>query len=540
MRPDARQLQLVITSQKGVAVSLQIEADVARSHCHFQLDFDAVSRDSKSHSKELYLWGQDQVEDVKDSNSVTVSDRIAYVNFVHGSLASDLSSSLDTARASYKSLREAETSLHPRRTIRSNMKAEIERIKAAGSAGKAPANGAERVAELQSQLAKAEADDAPQEREVALLRRRALIECEQKKWAAFREYGAKLALLADASDALLAELPEQEPHGAYAGATNTARIRSQLQHAVDSYAPVQGQTNQFKSAPAAPGVGATADTRSFGETHKDELSSLPPTVHPTPQPGSGPGALAEQRFGSQPATGAPSGSVPGPESVTHSSTSATAGHIGAPTAPPLNPASLNHAPASIPSHSPTVSSSLRDATVTGQPAHVPASNTTANTTSPSAAASVPVPSVPTNPTSHITVAETGVPLMAGADGPGPKTGSLSRDNVPTATGAATGPSTGTVPLAGTAPQTGTVPGTAEQLPGFEGATRHETAEEEKARLAREERESLLHSSTSSGGHLSAEEEKARLEKEERERILRGQQGEPGDDGKAALPPYADF
>jgi len=491
VRPDARQLQLVITSQKGVA-----------------LDFDAISRDSKSHSKELYLWGQDQTEDVKD-----VSDRIAYVNFVHGSLASDLSSSLDTARASYKSLRDAETSLHPRRTARSNMRAEMERIKAAGSAGKAPANGAERVAELQSQLAKAEADDAPQEREVALLKRRALVECERKKWAAFREYGAKLALLADASEALLAELPEQEPHGAYTGATNTARIRSQLQHAIDSYAPTQGQTNQFKSAPAGPGVGASADTRSFGETHKDELNSLPPTVHPTPQPGSGPGALAGPRFGSQPATGTPSDSVPGSESAIRSSTSAT----GAPTAPPLNPASLNHAPASIPSHSPTVSSPLRDATVTDQPAHVPATNTT----SPSAAtAPVPVPSAPTNSTSHITVAETGVPLTAGADGPGPKTGSLSRDNVPTETGAA------------------------EQLPGFEGATRHETAEEEKARLAREERERLLHGPTSGEGHLSAEEEKARLEREERERVLRDQQtpeqGEPGDGGKAVLPPYADF
>ncbi|KAG8701926.1 hypothetical protein FRC08_003815 [Ceratobasidium sp. 394] len=427
------------------------------------------------------------------------------------------------------------------------MKAEMERIKAAGSAGKAPANGAERVAELQSQLAKAEADDAPQEREVALLKRRALIECERKKWAAFKEYGAKLALLADASEALLAELSEQEPQGAYSGTTNTARIRSQLQHAIDSYTPAQGHTNQFKSAPAGPGVGASADTRSFGETHKDELESLPPTAHPTPQPAaSGPGALAGQRFGSQSATGAPSDSVPGAESATRSSTAATAGHAGAPTVPPLNPMALNHTPASIPIHSPTVSSPLRDASTPDQPAHVPA---TANTTSPSAtAAPVPVPSAPSDSTSHITVAETGVPLTAGAGGPGPKSGSLSRDNGPA--GPTTGPSVGTVPpagtapSAGTAPQTGNIPGTAEPLPGFEGSTRHETAEEEKARLAREERERLLHGSTSSGGHLSAEEEKARLEREERERILQGQQakgqGEAGDDGKGTLPPYADF
>ncbi|QRV91112.1 sphingolipid long chain base-responsive protein LSP1 [Ceratobasidium sp. AG-Ba] len=396
------------------------------------------------------------------------------------------------------------------------MKAEIERIKAAGSAGKAPANGAERVAELQSQLSKAEADDAPQEREVALLKRRALIECERKKWAAFREYGAKLALLADASEALLVELPEHEPQGAYSGASNTARIRSQLQHAIDSYTPPQGQPNQFKNAPpAGSGVG------------------LPPTVHPTPQPGqtTGPGALAEQRFGSQQSTGAHSDSLPvaqapGSESVTRSSTTATAGHGGVPATAPLNPTSLNHAPASIPGHSPSVSSPLRDSSATELPGHASSTAATGSATSPSAgAAPVPIPSAASE-SNHITVAETGVPLTAGAEGPGPKSGSLSRTDVPTATG----------PNAGTAPPN-------DELPGFAGATRHETAEEEKARLAREERERLLHGSTASGGHLSAEEEKARLEREERERLLRGQQtegqGEPGEEGKVP-PPYADF
>jgi hypothetical protein len=446
---------------------------------------------------------------------------------VHGTLANDLAKSLDSARASYKSLRDAETALHPRRTARSNIKAEIERIKTAGASGKAPANGAERAAELHSQLTKAEADDAPQEREVVLLKRRALIECERKKWAAFREYGAKLALLADASEALFDELPEQEAHGSYAGAQNTARIRSQLQHAIDSYTPAQGHTNQFKNAPqAGSGVGASADTRSFGETHKEELNSLPPTSMPAEQhgPSNGPGALAEQRFGSQPHAGVPSDPAPvgaqqpGSESVTRSSTTATAGH----TAAPINPTSLNHAPAPIPTHSPPVSSPLRDSRATDQPFHAP---TTGNTTSPSAAVA-PMSIQPPHDSSHITVAETGVPLSAGADGPGPRSGNLGRDT-------------------GAAPQTGAAPGANEQLPGFAGATHHESAEEEKARLARQDREHLLHSGATSGtGNLSAEDEKARLERAERERVLHGQQtqgqGETGEDGKTVPPPYADF
>ncbi|KAL5640944.1 hypothetical protein ACGC1H_001428 [Rhizoctonia solani] len=505
VRPDARQLQLLITSQKGLA-----------------LDFEAVSRESKGHSKELYLWGQDQVDDVKD-----VSDRIAYLNFAHGSLAADLAKSLDSSRASYKSLRDAESTLHPRRTARIGMKAEIEKIKQAGATGKAPANGAERIAELETQLGKAEQDDAPQEREVVLLKRRALIECERKKWAAFREYAAKLETLADAADALLEELPEHEPTGPYVGAQNTARIRSQLQSALDSHQPAQGRPNRFKAPHADLGVGIGADTRSFGETHKDELSSIPPTAVPTPQ--TGPGALAEQRFGSQ-GSGHhldPASAVvgqPGSEGITGTSTTATAGHAPAQTTP-INPTALNNAPASIPTHSPSVSSPLRDTSVTQD-----ASPQTAvgATIPPNITSAVP------NPDSHngVTVAETGVPLTAGAEGPGPKSGSLSRDNVPTAVPSADPPQTGTVP-----------PVANDELPGFAGATKHESAEEEKARLAREERERLLHSGGLSSVHPTAEEEKARLEREERDRLLQGQtqgQDEKAEDGKTVPPPYADF
>lgn len=195
-------------------------------------------------------------------------------------------------------------------------------------------------------------------------------------------------------------------------------------------------------------------------------------------------------------------------------------------AAPINPTSLNHAPAPIPTHSPPVSSPLRDTSATDQPFHA---STTGNTTSPFAAVA-PVSLQPPHDSSHITVADAGVPLSAGADGPGPRSGNLGRDNVPTT---------------GAAPHTGAAPGANEQLPGFSGATHHESAEEEKARLARQDRESLLHSGTTSGtGNLSAEDEKARLERAERERVLHGQQtqgqGETGEDGKTVPPPYADF
>ena len=80
-----------------------------------------------------------------------------------------------------------------------------------------------------------------------------------------------------------------------------------------------------------------------------------------------------------------------------------------------------------------------------------------------------------------------------------------------------------------------------------GVPRTESAEEEKKRLEREERE-RVHAAGSEAnnerpGTESAEEEKERLEREERERVLSGGAGVPGDTGHKdgdELPPYRAF
>lgn len=46
---SASPVQKIITTEKGVAI-----------------DFDSVSRDSKTQSKELYTWGQGEAQDLKD------------------------------------------------------------------------------------------------------------------------------------------------------------------------------------------------------------------------------------------------------------------------------------------------------------------------------------------------------------------------------------------------------------------------------------------------------------------------------------------
>jgi hypothetical protein len=159
------------------------------------IDFDSVSRNSKAQSKEFYTWGQSEVEDLKDGElsqspsnhqvpniRCAVTDRLAYLNFVQGSLATSLSAKLDSARAPFKALRDAETQLQPHRNIRAGMQTQISRLEHEQQKG-----GDKRVADLREQLRKAELDDQQLERALELLKRKAVRESEQIKWDAIRE-----------------------------------------------------------------------------------------------------------------------------------------------------------------------------------------------------------------------------------------------------------------------------------------------------------------------------------------------------------------
>jgi len=158
------------------------------------IDFDSVSRNSKAHSKELYTWGQSETDDLKDGElsqilpdltipniDFAVTDRLAYLNFVQGSLSASLSAKLDAARAPFKALRDAETQLQPRRNIRAGLQLQITRVENEQKPGD------RRIADLSEQLRRAQSEDQQLEREVELLKRKAVRESEQIKWDAIRE-----------------------------------------------------------------------------------------------------------------------------------------------------------------------------------------------------------------------------------------------------------------------------------------------------------------------------------------------------------------
>jgi len=114
----------------------------------------------------------------------TVSDRLAYLNFVQGSLAGSLSAKLESARSPFKALRDAETNIQPKRNVRIGIQTTIARLEHEQVKG-----NDKKIAELREALKRAEAEDQQAEKEVELLKRKAIRESEQIKWDAIREVG---------------------------------------------------------------------------------------------------------------------------------------------------------------------------------------------------------------------------------------------------------------------------------------------------------------------------------------------------------------
>jgi len=264
-----------------------------------------------------------------------------------------------------------------------------------------------------------------------------LRDSELEKFQALREYGEKLSLLAQAAESVLAVFPTFPPSSTqpYTGAEETGSIRASLQYALDHWKP--GQTTI--SAPAE-AILDRSDTRSFGETHAEELQQIDTASVPT-QAGAGP--THEQ------------GSTASPAAPSH----------GASTSPGINPAVLNTEPAQIPAGSPPVA-----VTVPG-----------------------PVDTEVKVPVVTPTVAETGVPVSGGPGGPGPSSGSL-HDIRPSSEESSQGVSNITKTPG---PEEGSSSGPAKQ---------YESAEEEKRRLEREERERLLRGNAQSGDGAPKEDE----------------------------------
>jgi len=295
----------------------------------------------------------------------------------------------------------------------------------------------------------------------------------------------------------------------YTGGQATGAARASLQRALDNY-----KTGAIHFPTQPPGADLSrSDTRSFGETHASELSSISSDITlpsqsgiPLTPPSSGHQTLMQS----------------------HTDTESKAPSAYPSSSPHINPSQLNQSPALIPTTT------------------IPPTSDAPSTTSPVPIGGAHESSATKIPAIHPTVAETGVPVSGG---PGPASGSLHDIH-------AASPSAG--------PRSGGLPGNTSAQPSFGQGTQNiaapaakfESAEEEKKRLEKEDREKLLATggsthpapgtasnatqpATGKPNYESADDEKKRLEREERERVLRGDGTQPKKDGDD-LPPYADL
>ena len=284
-------------------------------------------------------------------------------------------------------------------------------------------------------------------------------------------------ILSQASEQVLQVLPSLPPSSTrkYEGTQQTAAIRAATKKTLDDWKP--GQVNFPRQH--APVDLSRSDTRSFGETHANELSTIgTPTSNQ-----SGGTTLHDPPF----PVPAPAPSEPEPTS-SKLATSPTVSSA------PLQPGSLNLTPVRLPTP------------------QIPSSD---STTMPQASGSDPIDSPAKFPQVTPTVAETGVPKSAGPDGPGPASGSL-------------------LEVKAEHSSQGGPPGSTSKP--------YESAEDEKKRLARE-RALEQGPSTPAPKFETAEEEKRRLERERvaggSSTNPAPDSGKP-DEEEDQLPPYKEF
>lgn len=101
-------------------------------------------------------------------------------------LTATLADKIDESRGPMKKLREAQVAMAPRKAARANLETQLKNISANPSK---VTDAQHRIQELNMQLQKNIADDAPLQREIDEVKRRAVRDSEKMKWQAVKEVG---------------------------------------------------------------------------------------------------------------------------------------------------------------------------------------------------------------------------------------------------------------------------------------------------------------------------------------------------------------
>ncbi|GAA5893531.1 hypothetical protein JCM5296_007482 [Sporobolomyces johnsonii] len=238
---ETLQLQLLIKSLSGV-----------------RADYDALARETARASKQLFLWSKDD----RDADITDVGDRAAFLIYKTSELEQEAAAKIEQSRAPLKDIRNFENDLATRRKNRTILAARIDGLK-----GKK--NNADQVQQLTAELAQVDQENATFESSFDTLKRTKLHETFSLQFAAQKELGEKIAIVAGYGELLLQGMETDGIGAEYKGQDRTARVKAELEEALLNWQP--------RAPPRLSESGSSlqrSDTRSFGATHADKLSQL--------------------------------------------------------------------------------------------------------------------------------------------------------------------------------------------------------------------------------------------------------------------------
>ncbi|KAK4047361.1 lipid-binding protein [Microbotryomycetes sp. JL221] len=230
-------------------------------------DFEALSRETTSYSKSLYLWGQEsQGNDLKD-----VSDRLAWIEFETGRLFKNHAQRIDQARSALKDVRNYENDIVPKRKSRQALQTKLTSTKSSSDQEK-----------LRIEIEQLDREIAPLDNQLEVLKRTKLNESFNLQFQAQRELGEKLAILAGYGELLLRTLESDGFGSQYAGQEKTARVKGQASEAVQAWSLPNSHIPTPQLREGGESYLGRSDTQSFASDVSQSGDSLhAPSPHPS-------------------------------------------------------------------------------------------------------------------------------------------------------------------------------------------------------------------------------------------------------------------
>ncbi|BGP33122.1 lipid-binding protein [Rhodotorula toruloides] len=256
--PETLPLQLTIKALSGV-----------------RNDTQSLARETQAYSKQLYVWTKQE----EDERVRVGGDRAAWCVWKAGECEKEFAERIEQARVELKDIRNFENDLVPRRRAHSALTSKLASTSkelSSLSPSSSPSTRqklSDSASKLESDLATLTAENSEYEQSLALLKRETLSASLGAQFEALRELGEKLAMAGKWGEALAREMGRGEEGGMEEVAVRVkAGLEEELRGWTKGEVPALGAGASTKDDTAS--LLSRSDTRSFGDSHAAELSSL--------------------------------------------------------------------------------------------------------------------------------------------------------------------------------------------------------------------------------------------------------------------------